>query len=69
MTGLFVMRFDRAEQAERRIAGAATAAHLVAQACRAGARDIRVTTASGSNLSQEAWADIHRACRPRVRRL
>lgn len=62
MTGLFVIRFDRAEQAERRVAGVAGAAHLVAQACRAGARDIRVTVASGSNLSGEAWDDIHRAC-------
>ena len=62
MTGLFVIRFDGAEQAERRIAGAAVAAHLVAQACRTGARDIRVTTASGANLSDRAWADIHRAC-------
>jgi phosphatidylglycerophosphate synthase len=62
MTGLFVIRFDGAEQAERRIAGAAIAAHFVAQACRTGARDIRVTTASGVNLSDLAWADIHRAC-------
>lgn len=62
MTGLFVIRFDLAEQAERRLAGVAVAAHLVAHACRAGARDIRVTVASGLNLSEAAWADIHRAC-------
>ncbi|MDB5693654.1 MAG: CDP-alcohol phosphatidyltransferase family protein [Alphaproteobacteria bacterium] len=62
MTALFVLRFDRAEQAERRIAGAAAAAHLTAQSCRAGARDIRVVVSNCPGLSEEAWDDVRRAC-------
>jgi CDP-L-myo-inositol myo-inositolphosphotransferase len=62
MSALFLLRFDRAEQAERRLAGAAAAAHLAAQASRAGARDVRIVTMNGENLDDGAWADTRRAC-------
>ena len=63
MIGLFLLRFDRAEQAEHRIAGAAVAAHLAALADRAGAHDIRIVTANDVPLTAEAWDDVQRACR------
>ncbi len=62
MIGLFLLRFDRPEPAERRIAGAAVAAHLAALAAQAGARDIRVVTGNDAMLSNERWADVRRAC-------
>jgi CDP-L-myo-inositol myo-inositolphosphotransferase len=60
--GSFVLRFDDAEAAETRIAGAAAAAHLAASACAAGGGDVMVATADGAPLSAEAWDDINRAC-------
>jgi CDP-L-myo-inositol myo-inositolphosphotransferase len=62
MNTLFVLRFDRPEEAERRIAGAAAAAHLAAAAGLTGARDIRIVIAGALPLSLEAKADVHRAC-------
>src|SRR3954466_4396335 len=62
MTALFLLRFDRAESAECRIAGVAIAAHLAALADRAGARDIRVVTANTAPLADDAWDDVRRAC-------
>ena len=62
MNTLFVLRFDRPEEAERRIAGAAVAAHLAAAAGLAGGRDIRIAIAGALPLSSPAWDDVHRAC-------
>lgn len=62
MTALFLLRFDRAESAECRIAGAAVAAHQVALAARAGAGDIRVVTVNNVPLADDAWDDVRRAC-------
>src|SRR4051794_35891633 len=62
MTALFLLRFDRAESAEFRIAGAAVAAHQAALAARAGARDIRVVTGNNVPLTDRAWEDVRRAC-------
>ncbi|HEY1605563.1 MAG TPA: CDP-alcohol phosphatidyltransferase family protein [Allosphingosinicella sp.] len=62
MIGLFLLRFERAEQAERRIAGAAVAAHLAALADKAGAHDIRIVTANDVPLKAKAWDDVRRAC-------
>ncbi|HEX4736499.1 MAG TPA: CDP-alcohol phosphatidyltransferase family protein [Allosphingosinicella sp.] len=62
MIGLFLLRFERPEQAERRIAGAAVSAHLAALADRAGAHDIRIVTANDVPLKAEAWDDVRRAC-------
>lgn len=62
MIGLFLLRFERAEQAERRIAGAAIGAHLAALADRAGAHDIRIVTVNDVPLKADAWDDVRRAC-------
>src|SRR3954469_24599164 len=62
MTALFLLRFDRAESAELRIAGAAVAAHQAALAHGAGARDIRVVTGNNAPLADDAWDDVRRAC-------
>jgi phosphatidylglycerophosphate synthase len=62
MNMLFVLRFDRPEEAERRIAGAAAVAHLAAAARRAGARDVRIAIANGGALSAAALDDLRRAC-------
>src|SRR4051812_10388088 len=62
MTALFLLRFDRAESAECRIAGAAVAAHQAALAARAGAGDIRIVTVNNVPLADDAWDDVRRAC-------
>src|SRR3954451_23012539 len=62
MTALFLLRFDRAESAECRIAGVAIAAHLAALADRAGAHDIRGVTVNNAPLADDAWDDVRRAC-------
>lgn len=62
MIGLFLLRFERPEQAERRIAGAAVAAHLASLADKAGAHDIRIVTVNDVPLKAEAWDDVRRAC-------
>ncbi|QNA85245.1 hypothetical protein G4G27_15485 [Sphingomonas sp. So64.6b] len=55
------LTFPNPGHAERLVAGVATAAHAVAQAYRAGARQIWVDIVDGGRLSPQAVDDVRRA--------
>ncbi|HEY0411710.1 MAG TPA: CDP-alcohol phosphatidyltransferase family protein [Allosphingosinicella sp.] len=57
-----LVSFRNAAAAERRIAGTAAVAHVAAEVCRSGAREIRIALGDELAISAEARADIARAC-------